>query len=151
MTTQQTVLASLSNWNEKIETTVRHLERQVAALRIGATVSVSSGDAASSGGFTGINLTDDEVHLSLRSLSPDTAYLTARCDGCQVKKALLTQQPSEILLKGVVSSEVRAMENDLEKKVCPLFLPALLAHIQDLTVAAVDGAAPECIPALYVA
>lgn len=38
-----------------------------------------------------------------------------------MKKALLTQQPSEILLKGVVSSEVRAMENDLEKKVSPFY------------------------------
>ena len=35
----------------------------------------------------------------------------------QVKKALLTQQPSELLLKGVVSSEVRSMESDLERKV----------------------------------
>lgn len=57
MSTQQTVLASLSNWNEKIELTVRHLERQVAALRIGATVNNSYGDS----GYTGLNLTDDDV------------------------------------------------------------------------------------------
>jgi hypothetical protein len=29
----------------------------------------------------------------------------------------MTQQPSELLLKGVVASEVRSMENDLENKV----------------------------------
>jgi hypothetical protein len=61
MSTQQTVLASLANWNDKIELTVRHLERQVAALRIGATVTSSGSDG--SGGFTGINLTDEEVRL----------------------------------------------------------------------------------------
>ena len=39
----------------------------------------------------------------------------------KVKKALMTQQPSELLLKGVVSSEVRAMETDLERKVRQLY------------------------------
>lgn len=52
------MLATISNWNEKIEVTVRHLERQIAAMRIGSTI---SGDG--NGGFIGLNLTDDEVIL----------------------------------------------------------------------------------------
>jgi hypothetical protein len=58
---------------------MRYLERQVAAMRLGGTLSGDGGDShgSNSAVYSGIMLTDDDI-----------------------KKAMVTQQPSEILLRG---------------------------------------------------
>eukprot|EP00602_Paraphysomonas_sp_CaronLab_P003058 CAMPEP_0185033688 /NCGR_PEP_ID=MMETSP1103-20130426/22885_1 /TAXON_ID=36769 /ORGANISM="Paraphysomonas bandaiensis, Strain Caron Lab Isolate" /LENGTH=1465 /DNA_ID=CAMNT_0027570057 /DNA_START=361 /DNA_END=4758 /DNA_ORIENTATION=+ len=106
ISTQQTVAASLAAWHDKVELSVRQLERQVAAIRLGTTISDSA---------TGGSLTDEEV-----------------------KKALMTQQPSEILLKGVVSSEVRSMETDLENKIQLHMMANLRSHVYEANKEAKD-------------
>ena len=65
MTTQHTVTASMTAWHDKIESSIRMVERQVAALRLGGTVSGAA------------NMSDEDIH-----------------------RALNTQQPSELLIKG---------------------------------------------------
>ncbi len=79
--TQQTVAATLSVWHDKIESSVKSVERQVAALRIGATI---GGDG----------------HTELSEM--------------QIKEAMTTQQPSELLVKAMVDSALRDVEKDLE-------------------------------------
>lgn len=75
----------MSSWHEKVESSVRLVERQVAALRLGGSVSgLPSTD----------NMSDEEI-----------------------TRALNSQQPSELLIKGVISSEVREMEANIEEKV----------------------------------
>ena len=63
--------ATIGVWHDKIESSVKSVERQVAALRIGATV----------GGDGGTELSES-----------------------QIKEALTTQQPSELLVKAMVDS-----------------------------------------------
>jgi hypothetical protein len=76
---------------------------QVAALRIGRTV---GGPEESK--FTDMSDADvSDVHSSFHRLLIDS----------QVKLALTTPFPSELLLKGIVASELREMENNLEEKV----------------------------------
>ena len=82
--TQQTVAATIGVWHDKIESSVKSVERQVAALRIGATV----------GGDGGTELSES-----------------------QIKEALTTQQPSELLVKAMVDSALRDVEKDLEASV----------------------------------
>jgi hypothetical protein len=82
--TQQTVAANLGVWHDKMESSVRAVERQVAALRIGATVSGSGSVELSEG---------------------------------QVREAMSTQQPSELLVKAMVDSALRDVEKELESSV----------------------------------
>ncbi len=82
--TQQTVAATLGVWHDKIESSVKSVERQVAALRIGATIG-----------------SEGSTELS----------------EAQIKEALTTQQPSELLVKAMVDSAVRDVERDLEASV----------------------------------
>ena len=82
--TQQTVAATLSVWHDKIESSVKSVERQVAALRIGATI----------GGEGNTELSE-----------------------MQIKEAMTTQQPSELLVKAMVDSALRDVEKDLEASV----------------------------------
>ena len=53
---QQSVQASLAAWHDKVELSVRQLERQLAALRLGGT-----GMGGSDGALTGFTLSDEEV------------------------------------------------------------------------------------------
>jgi len=94
--TQQTVAASLSVWHDKIDSSVRQVERQVAALRIGRTLGSSSSNATGKGTDTdtGANMSDYEV-----------------------QEALKTEQPSELLVKGMIDTALRSMEKDLENTI----------------------------------
>jgi hypothetical protein len=49
----------------------------------------------------------------------------------EVKKTLLAQQPSEMLLKDALSSEVRPLERDLEKKMQLHLVAAVRSHLLD--------------------
>ena len=75
----------MSAWHEKVESSVRMVERQVAALRLSGSVS---------GLPSTENMSDEEI-----------------------TRALNSQQPSELLIKGVISSEVRELEANIEEKV----------------------------------
>jgi hypothetical protein len=70
--TQQAVVAHMAAWNDNVQESIRMLERQVAAVRIG------KGDSS--------EMSEDDI-----------------------RRALTASQPSELLLKGVVSSEVRGI------------------------------------------
>ena len=117
ISTQQAVAASLAAWHDKVELSVRQLERQVAALRLGGTLNVTS---------TGNDNNDDGCGTNVKSLGLNLSDE-------EVKKALLTQQPSEMLLKGVVSSEMRHMENDLEQKLQLHMVATVRSNLIDAT------------------
>ena len=95
--TQQTVAASLSVWHDKIEASVRQVERQVAAVRIGRTVGAGGKDGAV-GSDMGAGMSDREV-----------------------QEALSTKQPSELLLKSMIDSAMldaeRKMESTIEARI----------------------------------
>jgi len=83
--TQQTVAASLSVWHDKIEGSLRQVERQVAAVRLGRTV----GAGADAGGMS-----DREV-----------------------QEALVTPQPSELLVKSMIDSAMMETERRMEASI----------------------------------
>ena len=97
VSTQQTVAASLSVWHDKVESSVRQVERQVAALRIGRTI----GSGSTGEGDGGASMSNAEV-----------------------QEALSTQQPSELLVKSMVDSAVRATE-----QVCIFIFIHIQIHI----------------------
>jgi len=86
--TQQSVAASLAAWHDKIEGSVRSVERQVAALRLGTTVK------GGAGGVAGVELSDE-----------------------QVAAALVTPMPSELMVKAMVDSAVKSLESSIENTV----------------------------------
>lgn len=134
--TQQTVAASLSAWHDKMESSVREVERQVALLRIGRTSSNSSNSSSSrnqrvtaataSTNVTNHNGNDgnnDNSNNNNDNMSSNNnnnggvhydedALLTPE----EVQIALSTPLPSELLLKGTVAHEVLQMESKLEEK-----------------------------------
>lgn len=67
--TQQSVAASLAAWHDKIEGSLRNVERQVAAVRLGVTTSSGRGD--------GVELTDSQVQAALSTSMPTELMVQA--------------------------------------------------------------------------
>ena len=93
--TQQSVATSMSVWHEKVEAQMRVVERQMAAIRMGSGVPVGTNLASVSAGGSGVI-----------DMSPE-----------EISNALSTPYPSELLLKSLISSEVREVEVAIERKV----------------------------------
>lgn len=124
--TQQTVAASLSAWHDKMESSLREVERQVALLRIGRTNSSSSSrnqrvtTASTSNDSTTVtnhDVRDDNYNSNNNDSSGGVHYdEDALMTPEEVQIALSTPLPSELLLKGTVAHEVLQMESKLEEK-----------------------------------
>jgi hypothetical protein len=126
--TQQTVAASLSAWHDKMESSLREVERQVALLRIGRTNSNSSSSsrnqrvttASTSNDSTTVtnhDVRDDNYNSNNNDNSGGVHYdEDALMTPEEVQIALSTPLPSELLLKGTVAHEVLQMESKLEEK-----------------------------------
>ena len=123
--TQQTVAASLSAWHDKMESSLREVERQVALLRIGRTNSSSSRNqrvttASTSNDSTSVtnhDVRDDNYNSNNNDSSGGVHYdEDALMTPEEVQIALSTPLPSELLLKGTVAHEVLQMESKLEEK-----------------------------------
>jgi len=126
--TQQTVAASLSAWHDKMESSLREVERQVALLRIGRTNSNSSSSsrnqrvttASTSNDSTTVtnhDVRDDNYNSNNNDNSGGAHYdEDALMTPEEVQIALSTPLPSELLLKGTVAHEVLQMESKLEEK-----------------------------------
>ena len=124
--TQQTVAASLSAWHDKMESSLREVERQVALLRIGRTNSSSSSrnqrvtTASTSNDSTTVtnhDVRDDNYKSNNNDSSGGVHYdEDALMTPEEVQIALSTPLPSELLLKGTVAHEVLQMESKLEEK-----------------------------------
>lgn len=123
--TQQTVAASLSAWHDKMESSVREVERQVALLRIGRTNSSSSSSGsrnqrittATTSNDSTTDARDDNNNSNNNDNSAGVHYdEDALMTPEEVQIALSTPLPSELLLKGTVAHEVLQMESKLEEK-----------------------------------
>jgi hypothetical protein len=118
--TQQTVAASLSAWHDKMEQSVRNVERQVCLLILYAYASDLCISAALYYLFCSSKILlfcfYQIALLRIGMTDPDrsTGILLTQDE---VMAALATPLPSELLLKGTVANEVLQMENKLEEKV----------------------------------
>ena len=96
--TQHTVSANMSAWYDNIEGKVRDVQRQVAAVRIGRTIDSKESSGKDNNGKKtvkddtgGFDLTDKEI-----------------------QEALITPQPSELLVKTMVQNCISTMEKDVQ-------------------------------------
>jgi len=114
--TQQTVAASLSAWHDKIESSVREVERQVALLRIGKTNSNNKTTINNNRFSTTTTSNNDNNNGSSSGSGSNYDDGDALLTPEEVQIALSTPLPSELLLKGTVAHEVLQMESKLEEK-----------------------------------
>jgi hypothetical protein len=61
------VAASLAAWHDKVECSVRQLERQVAALRLGGTLLATNEDGSKLSSISGLSMSDEEVSKYYRA------------------------------------------------------------------------------------
>ncbi len=114
---QQSVASALSAWNDTNELKIKQLERELAIIKLAQTKAVQQ----------------EITELSRQNLGPglggagEGKMASEFIDGGDlsnadlVAKVLNTPIPSEMVIKGAVSSEIRNLENDLEAKVREIY------------------------------
>lgn len=114
---QQSVASALSAWNDTNELKIKQLERELAIIKLAQTKAVQQ----------------EITELSRQNLGPglggagEGKMSSEFIDGGDlsnadlVAKVLNTPIPSEMVIKGAVSSEIRNLENDLEAKVREIY------------------------------
>jgi hypothetical protein len=99
---QQSVAVSMSVWHDKIESQLRLVERQLAAVRMGSSLP---------SGFTLAN------QSNVNELFKDRSNATLDMTNDEISQALSSPFPSELFVKSLIAAEVRELENSIEQKV----------------------------------